>query len=564
MVSLLSRALWRDLGKRSGQLVSVGIVIALGVALFAASFDAFLNLTASYEQMYTQTRLAHVTAIGGPVEAILAAAEAQPGVEATATRTVADVPLRPREGHTLLGRIVGLPPDGAADVNQVIILRGTSLDATRTDGVLMERHMAAHFGLEPGDHIDVATTAGWQPVEILGIAASPEYIWPARSRQELLVLPDDFGVIYAAESFVADLAPDALRREALVRLADDASAQAVEDARAAVLAAGAADAFTLAEQPSNAALQEDVAGFAEMSVLFPVFFLIAAAFATYVLLGRMIAAQQANIGTLRALGYRSRTILRQFAAIGLVLGLVGASVGVIGGALLAEVVTRVYTGVLGIEAQVIEVRVSTIVVGLGAGLLTGIVAAVFPARAASRISPATAMRGSLPPGIGGRSLVERIIPSLRALPVRWLVAIRESNEPGAAARRPWSASCWPRCSCLSHGAWSTPSRSCWTSSSCASRSTTCSCIWAAERPRPWRPRWPASLASLPWSWHSRSRCRWGRMRRTYSTTLTALQSDTAMRELVGSRWLHRGAPGEGLVVGGAPCATSSTWSRATS
>jgi putative ABC transport system permease protein len=210
----------------------------------------------------------------------------------------------------------------------------------------------------------------------------------------------------------------------LFRLADDASGAAVEEARAAALAAGALDAYTLDEQPSNAALQEDVAGFAEMSVMFPAFFLIAAAFATYVMLGRMVAAQQANIGTLRASGFKSRTILWHYAAIGVAVGIAASIIGVIIGALLAEAITRLYTGALSIPAAVVDVRAGTVAIGLLTGVATGFLAAYLPARAAGRIPPAAAMRGPLPPSGGGQSFLERVIPPLRGLPVRWLSAIR--------------------------------------------------------------------------------------------------------------------------------------------
>jgi putative ABC transport system permease protein len=424
VVNGLTRALWRDLLRRPGQVLSVVVVVALGVALFASSFDAFLNLTASYEHIYREQRLADLTAIGGPSEEIAAAGSTVTGVEATAVRTVADVPLEFRPGHTLLGRAIGMPPDGRPAVNGLVIVDGETLDPSRPDAVVVERRTAEHWGLGPGDSVRITTPAGPQDLRVIGIAVSPEYLWLARSRQELLVLPDDFGVIFAPETLVGSLADDARRSEALFRLAEDAPSGALDRLEEVVSAAGAVDTYTIDEQPSNAALQEDVAGFAELSVMFPALFLVAAAFATYVMLGRMVAAQQSNIGTLRAFGFTGRSILVRYALIGVVLGSVGGLAGVIGGALLAEVVTRLYTGTLGIPAAVVEARPTTIGVGLATGVLTGLVAAVFPARQASRISPASAMRGPLPSGQGGRGLLERVFPPLGRLPVRWLAAIR--------------------------------------------------------------------------------------------------------------------------------------------
>ena len=120
-MSILSRALWREIRRRPAQFFSVALVIALGVGIFNASFDAFLNLTGSYEHMYRETRLAHVTAIGGPTDAVLAAGEQMPELAASTSRTVANVPFLPREGHTMLGRAVGMPASGHATVNDVLV-----------------------------------------------------------------------------------------------------------------------------------------------------------------------------------------------------------------------------------------------------------------------------------------------------------------------------------------------------------------------------------------------------------------------------------------------------------
>jgi putative ABC transport system permease protein len=67
---------------------------------------------------------------------------------------------------------------------------------------------------------------------------------------------------------------------------------------------------------SNAALQEDVAGFGEISFLFPVLFLGSAAMATFVLQGRLIRSQRAQIATLRANGLSTQTVVAHHLAEG--------------------------------------------------------------------------------------------------------------------------------------------------------------------------------------------------------------------------------------------------------
>lgn len=423
-MNLLQRSMIRELQARRGPFLAVVITVVLGVALFGASYDAFLNLTASYERLYEETRFATVTAVAGAPAAVAEAAAGVPGVEATATRSVADTPIRVGD-HQLLGRAIGLPADGSpAAVDDVLVLHGGPLDASVPNGVLVERHMANHFDLGPGDAIDMFDGAGWQQLRVLGVVFSPEYIWPARSRQEVFVLPDDFGVIFVPQPLVAGLPPALVHGQALAYVAPGADSSVTEAASRAMLEAGALDVMTKAEQPSNAALQEDVSGFGELSLAFPAMFLGAAAFATFVMLGRMIASQRAVLGTLRANGMGRRRIILHYTGFGLAVGITGSLIGALAGALLAGVISTLYTGELGIPSRVTEIRASTIAAGIAIGILASVAAAYIPSRRATSMGPAEAMRGIAPMGMGRESRFERLLPFLGRLPVRWRVALR--------------------------------------------------------------------------------------------------------------------------------------------
>jgi putative ABC transport system permease protein len=422
-VSMLRRALLRDLRARRAQFVAVWATIVLGVALFGASYDAFQNLTSSYQKMYTDLAFADLTVSGGPVDRIAADGAALPGVSATAVRSIGEGLIRVGD-QAQLSRIVGLPPDGNPAVDRVLVLRGHNISPSSPDEILVEQHLADARGLEPGSSMEVLTSTGWRSVTVAGIVASPEYIWPARSRQEVLVPWNQWGVVFGPESLVAALPASEVHQEALFYLAADAPSGTLERLASLAVADGASSTQTRTDQPSNAALQEDVSGFGEMSIMFPVMFLLAGALATSVLLGRMVASQRGQIGVLLANGFSGRAVMGHYLALGLVVGIAGSLPGAALGGLFAAAISHLYTGMISVPITVIDVRPLTVIVGLLMGPLAGAAAAYLPARRASRISPAEAMRGAVPIGRGGASLAERLVPPLRHLPTRWLVSLR--------------------------------------------------------------------------------------------------------------------------------------------
>ena len=181
------------------------------------------------------------------------------------------------EAH-LLFETLPEPADRATVRRRIGELLGQPLDPADADGVLVEQHLAAHDHLHPGDHVAVLVDGAWHPVTVRGIAASAEYIWPARSRQDVLPPPGSFGVIFSGPALAASLSP--APTEVAVRFVPDPSHAVATRVRAVADAHGAAGIMTRDEQPSNATLREDIDGFKEMALMFPGLFLLAAALAT--------------------------------------------------------------------------------------------------------------------------------------------------------------------------------------------------------------------------------------------------------------------------------------------
>ncbi len=422
-MSLLATKRRRDMRRRRGRVAAVFTVVVLGVGLGVASYDAYRNLSDSYDLTYRRLAFADVTVSGA--DALFAeSARRLEGIAAISTRRVADVPVR--VGNTTLeARLVGLPNEAPPTVNRVDVVRGSPLDASTGDGVLVEKHLADHFDVGPGDHVSALLATGWTSLSAEGVAVSAEYLWPARSRQEIFAGPDDFGVLFVADSLLDEVHPRAVVSQTLLRYSPGADRNDLDSTvAAAARSAGAAQIATRAEQASNAALSLDVEGFAEMAVLFPLLFVFAAGLALWIALTVIVNEDRGVIGTLRANGLSRSAVYRHYASFGLAIGtgaaVVGAALGVVGGWSLAGF----YTSALGIPDTSRRLHPLTPVAGVLFGALAGFLAALAPARRAARLDPVDAMRGSTPGRRASRSALEVVVPPLRRLPVRWRMMLR--------------------------------------------------------------------------------------------------------------------------------------------
>ncbi len=422
-MSLLDVKRKRDVRRQRGQFIAVAVTIGLGVMLFAATYDAYRNLDASYNATYDRLDFADITVVGAVADFDERAATID-GVASVERRFQADIPMR-IDGDMFLGRIVAYPPDRQPEVNKISIVDGDGLDPDDPAAVVLESATARTFDIGVDDSVDILVAGSWGEAHVAGVADSAEYIWPARDSQNIFPPPGTFGIVFVSDDLFATVPPEAASPDVLITYEEGVDIETVDDrVTQAAFAAGAGHVVPRAEHPSHSTLLLDVDGFRSMAVMFPSMFMLAAGMAAFVLLTRVVYAQRSQIGTLRASGMHRKIILRHYLSYGVRLGLVAGLVGLAVGMLAGFLITGVYTDALGIPDTVRTFHFVTPIIGLLFGLAAGGLGAWAPARIAFRLSPAEAMRGEVPAEQGRRSLVERMLPPLRRLPVRWLMVMR--------------------------------------------------------------------------------------------------------------------------------------------
>lgn len=385
---MLFRKLLRDLRRQPGQVIAVLAVIALGVMLFVASAGAYLDLRDSYAHTRRELALAdlHVDVTVRVTGADVARVAAQPGVAAAEARDLVEVPVLVDDAHAQL-RLLSLPERGEPTLDRVLVTAGAMPGPGE---LLVEKHFAEARHLAPGATLEHIAGGAPRRVRVAGIAVSAEYLWVARNSADFMPDPAEFGVGWMREGELAAL-PSA-GHQLLVELGPGG------DPDVASRTLGDRVIRTTAEDDLVGVrlLQLDVDGYRGMAAFFPIFFLAVGAFIVAAILARLVDAQRALVGTLMALGVGRTRVLSHYVGYGLVLGGVGALLGVVAGTLTAPAMTRAYAQELGIPFVTTHVHGDLAGYGFAIGVVVSILAALVPALHASRMLPAHAMRPPRP------------------------------------------------------------------------------------------------------------------------------------------------------------------------
>jgi putative ABC transport system permease protein len=423
----LRKKLIRDLLTDKWLFIAITIVIFLGVALFGSSYMAFLNLKDSYDYSYEKLDFADFTVeVKSSPGSTVTELEQLPGVKAVTGRLNTSIGLKlpQKSDHSLIATAISVPQDSHPAVNDLKIESGNYLSPADKHEVLLEKSFAEYQNLKPGDVILLDGMTGEIKFTVSGIVTSPEYIFPAKSKNEFFVSPDTWGVIFVPNSVLPELVGSADINEFCVIVDKSADANTViQNFKEKLTSFGVIRVITRDEQPSNAGLKLDLQEFGEIAEIFPVLFLFVGAMTTFILISRIIQRQRSQLGLMRAIGYSRRQVLWHFLSFALIIGVIGSAAGIIAGYLLAETITDLYIGMLGLPYKITDIHWIAMEEGLFIGIIACLIAGIFPALAASRLRPAEAMRAPAP-ATGRESLLEKVFPFLKRMSLLWKIPMR--------------------------------------------------------------------------------------------------------------------------------------------
>ena len=330
MVKALDRKLWRDLLRLRGQMLTIALVVAAGIAAFVTLRGTYTSLQDARAAYYERQRFADVFARleRGP-SSLLSSLEQIPGVSRAEGRIAkpAMMPLADVR-EPLRALVVSERAEGLTTLNQLHLREGRWLWPGRSEEVLLLESFARARQVKPGDRLPVVLNGKQREVRVAGIVMSPEYVF-AIAAGDVSPDPERFAVLWMdEEALSATFEMQGAFNSVALALQPGASERAVIDALDRQLEPyGGTGAYGVGKQPSNWAIEGELAQLESMSTVLPVIFLLVASLLVNVVLSRLVHLQRPEIATLKAVGYSDLEVGLHFFELVLVILVLGAGLG---------------------------------------------------------------------------------------------------------------------------------------------------------------------------------------------------------------------------------------------
>ena len=407
-MSTLERKLARDIWRLKGQVATIALVLACGVMALIMLRSTYQSLLGSRDAYYEQYRFADVFARLERAPLALESRLAKlPGIAVACTRIAKEV-LVPIEGESdpVTGRILSIPDDGVAALNDVY-LRAGRMPAAEDEAVVLEQFAIAHQ-LAPGARLPVVINGRLRSLRITGIALSPEFVL-AMSGRELAADNRRFVALWMVRSAVAPaFQMDGAFNDVAFRLEPGASLPAALEAIDRELAPyGGLHAIGRDKQMSNNALGSELSVLRTLGVMIPAIFLAVAAFLVNVVISRLVFLERTQIAVLKALGFRDRRIGLHYLALVALIVMVGAAAGIALGIWSGGWMTHLYETFYKFPTHMRQISPAMIALAVGIGLVAGVTGALAAVFRIARMPPAQAMRPPAPLSYR-RTLVDRL------------------------------------------------------------------------------------------------------------------------------------------------------------
>lgn len=320
---MLIRKLFRTAWRYKSQFISMIIMIAIGVGVFLGfniEWQSIEEDTSSFFEntAYADFRLYSET---GFSEEDIKAIQDISGVNAATRFLAVNVEIKDTK------KSLSLNVSENYTVSTMLVMEGAEYDKN-SDGIWLSDKFAEENDIAIGDTLTMTYKGADISGEVVGLIKSGENMICVADENQLMPDYESFGFAYITPQKLESSLKAAFYPQINVRsdMKKTELEKAVKDALDCTTLVMSKD-----EHTSYAGAKSEAEEGKTMGSILPVLFLAIAILTMVTTMHRIAANEKVQIGTLKALGFKDRRIIRHYTCYGLVIGLIGTVLGIVFG-----------------------------------------------------------------------------------------------------------------------------------------------------------------------------------------------------------------------------------------
>ena len=378
----LSKKMLRDIKINKTQFISIFLMAFLGIFAFCGVCGEYYGLEQTSSDFYSETNLAD-----GWIYNTTITDDALDKINNFTTDSEKQLVVQ-SVGNFSNNPDITLHFVEDNEISKFHVSEGEDFNLSDDSGVWLDKRFADAQNLSIGDNISFTFNGITIEKEIKGIGYSPEYVYEASPTS---IIPDfkDMGFAYLSyEAFPSDIQYNVL----LVKFnqSPDDFKKSLDDS---------VDYLSFTKQSDHvsvAQFNEEMAQHKMIGNVFPIVFILVTFLTLLTTMTRIIAHQRTQIGVLKAVGYKNRTIVFHYMSYGFWLVLAGAILGLIlGPMIIPNLFYPTMTARYSLPEWNPGFDISFVVVA-GLMVVSSLAVSYFAARNISKENPANTMRPKAP------------------------------------------------------------------------------------------------------------------------------------------------------------------------
>lgn len=319
---MLKRKFLRTILLYKAQFISMFLLLIIGIGVFIGFNIEHETIRKNYTRFFKETHFADLRMISeqGFSESDLAKVERLKGVKRAGRYISINVGIKERKGDTL-----DLTVTENAKVSGVKIISGKKYDSRDVDGIWISDRYAKKNKIKIGEKITMTYSGKEMQGKVKGLIKSGEHMICLGDSMQIMPDYTSHGYCYISPSMYKKNigTPFYPQINVITNLSKGKFTEKAEKTFG--------KAFNITDKDENHVYAETNGEIEEgktMGTLIPLTFLIIAVLNFVTTMHRMTAKEKLQIGTLKAIGFKEKTIVKHYLSYGLIIGLAGSAGGI--------------------------------------------------------------------------------------------------------------------------------------------------------------------------------------------------------------------------------------------